>query len=848
MLRVSWRNLLARKVRMVMSAFAIVLGVAFVAGTLIFTGAMGNSFDSIIAGGVADVEVTPEGAGNFDSFEDGRVIDGAVSTKLEGLPEASNVSPGLSLQSLFVIDSEGSVIATTGPPGLAFNYGESFNVKGEPMLTIATGRFPTGANEVALLTDTADKAGYDLGETITMVTPGTPPLLDATLVGTFDFASDGLLGASIVLFDTEWMQELFFGGQDVFSTISLTAADGVSQEELRDAVAELLPAGVEARTGDETIQANQDAIEDAFLKYIRIFMLVFAGIALVVGGFLIVNTFSILVAQRSRELALLRALGAARRQVITAVLLEALAVGVIGSTLGLGLGILLARGIGALLSNFGLELDGSAFQVTASTVMWSYALGIIVTLVAALLPAIRGSRVAPISALRDDIALPESAMRIRLYIGSAMVVLGVAAVTFGFIRGGNSGLGLLGLGLIPTLLGVALCAPVLARPVVGGFSLLFGRLFPRTGKLAAQNAQRNPRRTAATASALMIGITLVTMVSIFGNSASASVEKSLETSLKADLIVNSIAFQPFSTDVASQLRAVDGVAEVAELRQAIATVGGNEQFVMGTTPSALASTIDFEMTEGDLASVTAGGLAISKGEAERLEVGIGDDVAMEFQGGTLDVRVEAIVEDTGLVGSNYLVDTSTLTVGGLKPLDFMLMVGFTDTADAAAVTSRVKEITEPLPLLAVKDPGEYIEDQKAQIQGFLTLIYALLALSVVIAVLGVINTLGLSVIERTREVGLLRAVGMSRRQLRTMLRLESIIIAVLGAVLGIVLGGAFGIVLVQALRDDGFEVLAVPWVQLIGFVIAAVVVGILAAVWPGRRAARLDVLQAIATD
>lgn len=848
MLRVTWRNLFARKVRLVMSAFAIVLGVAFVGGSLIFTDAMGGAFDDIIEGSVSDVEIAYPGANDFDSLEDNRTLPASLVQELEQVPGVKEVHPGLQLLSVFVIGKDGKVVGGNGPPGLAFNYTGGRNIQGEPILRPVKGEMPSGPGQIALDSGTAEKAGYDVGDTVSLVTPGNPPTMKAKLTGIFDFGNGGLVGATITVFDSKFMQEQFFGGQDVYSAVSLEAEDGVSQQQLASAVQKVLPEGVTARTGDVVVEENKDAINNSFLKYVRTFMLVFAGISLVVSAFLIVNTFSILVAQRGRELALLRALGASRKQVVTAVLLEALAVGLIGSTLGVGVGVLLAHGIRALLSLFGLDLAEASLALTQSTVGWCFVLGTLVTVVAAVLPALRGSTVAPVSALRDDVALPESTLRTRLALGLLLILGGISSVVGGFLGSGSTGLSLIGLGLLVILVGVSLCSPLMSRPVIGLFGMVYRRMFGSVGQLATQNSARNPRRTAATSSALMIGIALVSMVAIFGRSASASTDAALEVTLDADQIVSNVMGQPFSRGIAEQIRGIDGVQTVAQVQQAFPTADGDQTYIAAVRPGEIEQAVDLKVLEGSLADLAPGTVAVEEGTAKGHGFTLGSKVEMGFQGGPQELTVVATYDGDPALPASYLVTPEVLLQGGLKLLDSILFVVDEPGADKEAVTRAINAVTKDIPTITAKDPQGFADEQKGQLNLFLSLIYALLGLSVVIAILGVVNTLGLSVIERTREVGLLRAVGLSRRQLRTMIRLESVVIAVFGALLGVVMGIAFGVSLVKALKDYGITDLSVPWGQLIGFIVAAAVVGVLAAVLPGRRAARLDVLKAIATE
>jgi putative ABC transport system permease protein len=847
MWRVTWRNLAARKVRLALSATAIVLGVAFVAGSFIFTDAMGNAFGGIIKGSTADVEVAPKGANDFDSAQDSRTVPAAVAERLQALPEAESVHPYNQVQSLYVIGADGKLVGGNGPPGLGLSDGDTTSITGDPITVYVAGDHPGGPGEIALDVDTAEKAGYQVGDTVTLVTPGDPPTIKVKLVGLVEFGEGALAGATLTIFEPDAIRDLFFGGQDVYSGISLTAADGVAQAELRDAAAPLLPAGVVATTGDNMVERNEEGIQE-ILGFLNTFLLVFAAIAMIVGTFLIINTFSILVAQRSRELALLRALGASRRQVNRSVLAEAFVIGLVGSTIGLGVGYLLALGLRALFAAIGLDLAGVDFPIALRTVLVSYGVGILVTMVAAYLPARRASRIAPVAAMRDDVALPESSLRRRLVVGIAMVGLGVLSMALGFTREGRAGLSLIGLGALLILIGVSLTSPVIGRPLVQLVGAAYRRMFGSVGTLASQNAMRNPRRTAATASALMIGLTLVATMAILGRSASVSTDQAIGETLTSELVVSNVVGAPFSPAIAERIRELDGVDTVAQLRTAFPEVDGRGAVVAAADPDDLGKVIKVDMADGLLSALKPGTTLVDARTAEGAGVKVGDTVRMTFQGDTVPLKVSGVFfNDSGALGS-YLVTPDTLEKGGLAPLDSMLFLTKEAGASTEQIRAEVDEITKALPTVTLKDPGEFADEQKQQISFFLNMIYALLGLAIVIAVLGIVNTLALSVIERTREIGLLRAVGLSRRQLRRMVRLESVVVAVLGAVLGVLMGVAFGVALQKAIADQGITVLSIPWLQLIVFVVLAAAVGVLAAVLPARRAAKLDVLRAITTE
>ena len=847
MLKMTWRTLLARKVRLGLSAFAVVLGVAFVAGSFIFTDAMGDTFDGLIEGSTADVEIAYKGAGDFTSEQDARTIPAAVVHRLREIPGVASVHPSVQLSSVYVIGRDGHVVGGNGPPGLAFNDSGTRSVNGKPIIRLASGALPRGDGQVALDVDTAHKAGYGLGDTVTLVTPGNPPTLKAKVSGLVEFGAGGLNGATLTLFDVHTLQERFFHGRDVYSAVSLDAAPGTSQQALATAAQKVLPAGVVAQTGDRLVAKNKKQL-DEILGFLNTFLLVFAAVSLVVGTYLIVNTFSILVAQRSRELALLRALGASRRQVNLSVLVEAVVVGVAGSTVGLAAGYLLALGLRALFGAFGFDLSRAAFPVNPRTVVASYAVGVLVTVAAAYLPARRAATVPPVAALRDDVALPESSLRRRVVVGFLLVVLGIVGMVGGFSRDGDLGLALIGGGMLGVLVGVSLLSPWVGRPVTRLFEVGYRRVFGMVGTLAAQNSLRNPRRTAATASALMIGLTLVSLMAVLGRSTTASTDAAVARTLTSQFVVSNVVGTPFSTSVAARIRRLDGVRSVAALRTAGAEVKGDRTFLGAVDPKALGLAIAIPTKQGSLLGLRPGTIALSDRAAARRGIALGDTVPVRFQGATLPLKVVAIFGVGSVLPTNAVVTPDAFRKGGLAPLDSLLYVTKQPGANADVVRSQVERIIKPLPTVTVKDPGQLAQEQRRQVNVFLYFIYALLGLAVVIAVLGIINTLALSVIERTREIGLLRAVGLSRAQLRRMVRLESVVVAVLGAVLGVGMGLVFGIALQRSLADQGVDVLAIPWLQLVVFVALAAVAGVLAAVLPARRAAGLDVLRAIGTE
>lgn len=846
MLRASWKSLLTRKLRLLMSAVAVILGVAFVAGSLIFTDTLGRSFDGIMSGTVGDVIVQPKGTDNNNESMSTRTVPGSLVAKLAALPGAARADGQIFNAGVFVVSKQKKLIGGMGAPGLAVNATHGPAANGVVSATITKGRWPDKAGEIALDPRTYEQAGYQIGEMVPMITAGKQPRIEAKLVGVMKFAS-GSAGASITVFETRQAQQLFFDGKDEFVNIWVTRKDGVSQTQLRDEVAKVLPAGLEAVTGDAEAKKGASQIQEG-LSYLNTFLLVFAAVALVVGSFLIINTFSILVAQRSRELALFRALGASRRQVGRTVLFEALVIGLVGSAVGLGLGMLLAVGIKALFGTLGLDLSEAGLSLQPRTVIASFAIGTIMTLLAAYLPARRAGRVPPVAAMRDDTAAAEGGLHKRVLVGSVMSILGVVLLGLGLFGSLPKATYWVGAGIFFIVIGVSLISPLVGRPLIASVGWLYQRLFGAVGLMAQENAQRNPRRTAATASALMIGVTLVSMMAVFGASAKASIDKAIAKEFVADYVISNAVGQPFSSTIVDDVRTLPGVGKVSSFRYAVLKVNGGSQTVNGIDPSTVEDLMPTEVKQGSLKGLQDRQIAVSDNLAKFAHLSIGQKLPVEFSGTTEDFTIGAIFVRNTMLGRDVVFTNAGLTSLGMPDEVNMAYVLRGPGATAASVKGELDKALADLPTVTVKDQGEFAAEQRKPVDQILFLIYALLGLAVVIAILGIINTLSLSVIERTREIGLLRAVGLSRTQLRRMLRLESVVIALLGAALGVGLGLAFGVALQRSLADDGIDVLAIPVGQLVGFVVLSGVVGVFAALWPGWRAGRLDILRAVTTE
>lgn len=845
MWRTTLRSLLSHKLRLALSGLSIVLGVAFVVGTMVFTDTLSRTFRDLFEVTSSDVNVAARTAFDVGSTNPGAAAEATVAesvvaelTTVEGVSAAEG---NVQTEGVYVLDRDGKVLNTGGAPGI----GVSWNLEGSlnPSV-IVQGRAPAQEGELALDSGTADSTGYSLGDTVPLLTTG--PRVEGRLVGVFRFGSSGATaGASLTAFDTATAQRLL-GTPGQFDSISVAGLDGVSDTDLKRRVVEAIGPDYAVTTQQEEADDLTASLEQE-LSFFNVFLLVFAGVALFVGTFIILNTFSMLVAQRSKELALLRALGAGRAQVTRSVLLEALVLGLFGATVGLAGGLGIAAGLRALFASFGLTLDGS-LVMSAETVVWAYVVGVLITLVAAYLPARRAARMAPVAAMRDTAAAPERSLRRRTVAGAVLAVVGVAALVVSNVTDdGSAAASWVGLGAVALVIGAITSSPVLARPFLRTVGALLPALWGRTGQLARENALRNPRRTAATASALMVGLALVSAFSILGASTNASVDKLISQGLRADFIVSSTVDQPFTPEVADRLTSVEGVQAVMQHRFGSVQVDGAPAFLTAVTAESLDRTVTLDYLGGSTAGLRGTGVLVDESTAQSHGWSVGDPVeALLPNGQRLGLTVGGVFQANQVVGS-LVVALDTYEAAGGPALDQFVYVDLAEGLDAGAVRQGLQDVVAAYPVVTLKDQGEFTAELKGSVDQVLLLINAMLALSVLIAVLGIVNTLALAVIERTREIGLLRAVGMARGQVRRMIRLESVVISLYGATLGLVLGTVLGVALTRALAGQGITVLSVPYGRLLLFLALAGVIGVVAALWPARRAARLHVLDAIAT-
>lgn len=854
MLKATLRSFLAHKGRLLLSALAVVLSVAFVSGSLIFSDTLSRTFDRLFATTAPDVTVSPRE--NLDeAMPSGMTatVPAALAERVAGVDGVAAARADAEIENITVVDDENeSVSPTTGAPTI----GTDWNPDERSPVELTSGHAPRGPAEAMLDAETADRSDVRIGDTLTVIAP--PGSFKVEVVGIATFTTTNP-GAALLFLDPQTAQTKLLGDARAATSISVDAEEGVSDAQLKQRVAAALGAGTyEYRTADEQAESDVEQL-GGFLDIIKYVMLGFAGIAVLVGVFLIVNTFSMLIAQRTRELGLLRALGADRRQVRRSVLTEAMLLGLVGSTAGLATGIGLAAGLIALMNALGMNIKSSEMVIGWGTPVAAYVVGVGVTFVAAYLPARRAAGVSPMAALADaEIAGIGRPLKVRALVGGVVGAAGAAALV-GCVAATETGsaASLLVLGILLTLLATVIAGPLLVRPVIRVLGGAFPALFGPIGRMSQRNALRNPRRTGATAAALMVGLALVGGMSVASASMTESFDQQIDKTLGADFVVQNGNFQPFPREVTDEIRDTEGVGLVVRSRFVPVAVRLPDGDRVETTAAGYDPRLDevanITYTEGDTAAALAdGGLAMSQDFARDHGVRVGSRVPVEFQGGrTTELTVGALAdqesESFGMQGGLYF-GMATLERFAPGGQDSAVYVNAASGTSADDLRANLERTLDPYPQVQVRDLADYKELVHDQIAVLLYLVYALLGLAIVIAVLGVVNTLALSVVERTREIGLLRAIGLARRQLRRMIRLESVVIAVFGAVLGLALGLVWGVCTQQVLALQGMNALAIPWGTVVAVVVGSAVVGIVAALLPALRASRMNVLAAIAHE
>ncbi|MGL4173300.1 MAG: ABC transporter permease [Actinomycetota bacterium] len=848
MLRIMLKGVRGHFVRFLLTTLSVMLGVAFIAGTQILTESLRATFDRIISGSTAGVDVVVRGVrinagvenGGPDSVDLRQPVPLTEADSLNQVDGVRQAAPDIQ-GSAILVGRDGTAVRSGAAPSFGFAY-----LSDDPGLPVVAGRGPQSATEVAVESDTLERSGFQVGDRTRVVVAGGDEPREVKIVGEVQFIG-GSAGQTIVLFDEATARKQFAPDGTV-QQVSVRADAGVSQEQLRARVAAALPAGQEAITGDAYANEQRSELAEG-LGFINTFLLVFAVVSVVVGIFIIFNTFSMLVAQRTRELALLRAVGATRRQVTGIVLGEALVIGLAGGLLGLVAGLGIARSLQTLFGFLGLRITGG-LPLAASTVVTSMVVGVVVTLVSAFMPAIRAGRIAPVTAMRDDIALPERSLLLRGSLGLLVVAIGSAAMAGGVIQlDGSRAAQVLGIGAFITFLGLVIAAPLISRPVIRILGIPGARLSRVEGRLARDNTLRNPRRTSTTAISLMIGLTLVSAFSVLAATSKASVASLVNDEIRSDFVLFGGA-APFSNRIADQVAQLPAVDTVVDQTVIPLRIGETQTVGIATSGSGLQKAVDITVREGVLTAVDRGQLAIAETFADEENLRVGSQITATV-GVQRQVRlvVGAVFADSQLIDAPVLLPRTyqDAVPAALRTSAFAFVIVNPET-DLAEARRQITQVVKPQLVISVLDREEFTESISGQINQILGILYALLALSILIAALGILNTLALSVFERTREIGLLRAIGLTRRQLRRTIAQEAMLTALFGAVLGTALGLVLGVLLQRVLRDDGLDILAVPWVQIAVTFVGAAAVGLIASWWPARRAARLDVIRAISTE
>lgn len=848
--RLSMSSLRAHKRRFAGTFLAVFLGVAFLAGTLVMGDTLRAGFDTMFGDATGGTDAVVRSAGAITTPGESQGVREPVDTDLvrtvEQVPGVAAAAPDIQGAGQ-LIGADGKPIGGQGPPTLAGNWID------DPELNpyrLAEGRAPEKSGEVVVNRGTADRGDLKIGDTTVLRTPDP---VEVTIVGLATFGGeDGMAQVTFTGMTLSDAEKYLTAGPGEASSIQVRAGPGVGQRELVDRLTPVLPRGVEAITGQESAQENTDMISSQFLDIFTTFLLVFSGVALLVATFSIHNTFAIVVAQRTRENALLRALGASRRQVTASTLTEASVVAVTASAAGLAGGIGIAAGLQALFPAIGFPFPEGDLVISVLSMVLPLAVGVIVCLGSALLPAVRAGRTAPLAALRETAVDQSGASRLRAVVGGGLAALAVAVTLTGVLV--SPSIWLAGAGSVTALAAFVLLGPVASTTAVRVIGGPLDRLRGVTGSLARRNALRSPRRTAATASALMIGVAVVCLFTVFGASLKATMDQTVSRSFAGDVAVSTPSFGAGGSGLSPRLAgAVQRLPEVdtaVGLGRGVAEVDGKGRALTVTDPLALERTFDLGKVRGSLSDLGTDGIAITEKEAEKQGLTTGDKARLTFTDGAKDTfTVHAVYGQSELAG-DYVITRAAWAPHRTQDSDTLVAVSFKDGVSTGAGKAAVEKVAARYGDPEVQTRDEYAQSSAGGIDMMLTLVYALLALAVLIALLGIANTLTLAIHERTRELGLLRAVGQTRSQLRAMVRWESVLVAAFGTVGGLSLGAFLGWVLVKASdgASDSAFAFAVPPLQLAVVALVGLAAGALAGLRPARRAARLDVLRAIATE
>jgi putative ABC transport system permease protein len=861
MFRFALRDLWARRRRLIATSTAVVLGVAFLFATLTLADTLRSGIGSLYAEQNAGLDVTVRNATvlGADDLLRRSTLDAALADELAAIDGVDRVAPVIE-GSAQLVAADGTDIGGEGPPTMAINWIDDTELNA---FEIVDGRPPARVAadapvEIVVDRRSAIDGGLDVGTLTSVKTPEATP---AVVVGIASFAGRDSLGAAtwvafteddarrLLLDDSATSTSAPGGAASAVTSLAVVAADGFDAGTLRDTISQALPANAEALTGDELTDEYIAAAESDFIGFIRLFLLAFAAIALLVATLSIYNTFSILVAQRTRQSALLRAIGASRGQVLTATLLEGLVTAIVATAIGLAAGYGLGIGLRELLAAFAVDLPGS-FVVSSTSVAVAAVTGIVVTVVACLLPAVRSAGVAPLAALREAAVDRSSASWGRAVVGGLLLTSGVV-VALTATSSSSGAFTRAGIGALLVVIGAVVVGPVIVGPVSTVLGAPLRAFRGESGRMAVRNARRNPRRSAATASGLLVGTAVVVLFTVLGSSVTASIDDTIDRTFGGDLVVLQQSFSGASIDpdFAPAIEATDEVQTAAAMAIGPALVGGVESEVTAVDPARFGAVLDLGHVAGDVATLVPGEFAASAGLAESRGWAVGDNVELALVDGSIrPLTLRALYTEIDIAG-DMVVDVADVNRAAGFEGDLAVLIGLADGVDEVTAAATVDTIGREFGVPAAQTRSQYVDSIVSEVQTLLGLIYGLLGLAILIAVMGIANTLALSIHERTRELGLLRAVGQTRSQLRSTVRWEALLIALFGTTAGVGLGVFLGWALTRAAASqEGFGVFAVPAAPIAIIVVVGALAGVIAALRPARRAARLDVLDALATN
>ncbi len=845
------RNLWERKLRTVLTSLAIVLGVMMVAGTYVLTDTIDRSFERIFTQSNEGVDAVVTSKQNIETFEDvGPPFPASVLKQVEAVDGVAAAEGSIGDQQVSIIGADGDPRGGNGAPSLGFSVSVPYSDRFDP-LTYVEGGPPMSDDEVVIDKASAEDEGFEVGDTVTIA--GRAGSGDYTLAGIATLGDvDSFGGATITVLTLPEAQRLT-GKEGEFDQISVAADEGVPPERLAAALEAALPNDLDIETGAENVQSQRDDIGE-FTGFIKTALLIFAGIALFVGAFLIFNTFSITVAQRTREFAMLRTLGASRRQILSSVVLEAAVIGLGASVVGVAAGIGFAKLVSDLFASLGIDLPASGTVIEPRTVIIGLLLGTLITVVSVLAPAVRATRVPPVTGLRDGVVPATSGERRRRTVaGVVLAALGAAAMALGIFGALSPGEAWVGAGAVSVFVGVALLSPLLVVPVASVVGAPLERVGGVPGTLARENSVRNPGRTASTAAALMIGLALVSFVAVFAAGIKGSIDDAIDKTLIGDLTIsNEDGFSDIPIAVRDEVAAIDGVEVASALRFTEDEVDGESGALTLIDPATAAQVLHLDWEEGAdelLTSLAPDEAVIDEGFATDNGLDVGSSFTADtVSGDAVTLTVVGTFTDNADFMGDYAASDVNAEAFGEPNSATNVFIKLEPGADADAIRSEIETtLGERFPTVKVEDQEELKDSIGEQLNQLLGIIYVLLLLSVVVSLFGIVNTLALTIHERTRELGLLRAVGTSRRQIRRTVRYEAVITALIGGVLGLTLGVLFAVLVSRPLADEGFT-LSIPIGQLVALLVLAAVAGVLAAIGPARRASRLDVLEALAYE